>query len=241
MKTLGPNLTLLGVAAFAVVLLAVNATHPAAASQAAASQAAASQANTSEPTPPSIIVAAAPAPIPTDAATVAPDPPPPSPVRQAVFAGRTTGKEATVAIAVEDGTAVAYVCDGHKLEAWLTGTLSGDRLALAGPRGAALTGTVTGNNAGGEITVGSRHWPYSARIAGKPAGLYEGRSDVRGVPARIGWIVLPDGVQVGVLSAAGANPQPAPPLDVATLAAQVDGVSVPVRALTGADPLIHPR
>ena len=39
------------------------------------------------------------------------------------YAGRTAGNEVTVAIAVKDGRAVGYVCDGKKIEAWLEGTL----------------------------------------------------------------------------------------------------------------------
>jgi hypothetical protein len=116
-----PILTLLSVAASAAVLFAVNATPPAPAPRTAAA-------------PMSVRENATTA---TATAKAALDPPPPIVVRQAVFAGRTAAKEATVAIAVKDGTAIAYVCDGRKVEAWLSGILNDDRLALAGPGGAA--------------------------------------------------------------------------------------------------------
>ena len=44
----------------------------------------------------------------------------------------------TIAIAVKDGKAIAYVCDGKKIEAWLDGTLQGDTLALTGKGGASV-------------------------------------------------------------------------------------------------------
>jgi hypothetical protein len=219
MTSRGPVLTMLAVAAFGAVLLVVNATHP----EAVATAAAAAK--------PAVTAAATPAPTPSPVVA----PPPRPAVAQAVFAGRTAGKEATVAIAVKDGKAVAYVCDGKKVEAWLDGRLTGDTLELTGPGGATLTAKATPDTAAGEVTVGARTWPFTARAAGRPAGLYEGRSDVKGVASRVGWIVLPDGAQVGIRTVAGADPQPAPALDPVALAAQLDGAPVQVRALTGAE------
>ncbi|GAA1847799.1 hypothetical protein GCM10009836_29290 [Pseudonocardia ailaonensis] len=184
---------------------------------------------------------AAPAAAAAPAATTAPPPtaPPPSStppvpvVDQAVWAGRSPGREVTVAIATKAGRAVAYVCDGRSIEAWLDGTLTGDRLELAGPAGR-VTGTATRGAVTGEITVGDRRWTFDARAAGTPAGLYEGRADVRGTANRIGWIVLPDGTQVGLTRSAGTV-RPAPPL--VSGAADLDGVPVTVRALTGTEPV----
>lgn len=51
---------------------------------------------------------------------------------EAVFTGRSSGNELTVAVGVKDGRAAGYLCDGNKVEAWLEGTLSGDQLSLHG-------------------------------------------------------------------------------------------------------------
>ncbi|HXV91723.1 MAG TPA: hypothetical protein VD813_00385, partial [Pseudonocardia sp.] len=71
-----------------------------------------------------------------------------------------------------------------------------------------------------------------------PAGLYEGRADVRGVANRIGWIVLPDGTQTGVASGGGEK-TPAPRLDPGSPdGTTLDGVPVQVRSISGADSVV---
>ena len=39
------------------------------------------------------------------------------------------------------------------------------------------------------VTVDGKEWPFSAKGVASPAGLYEGRGNVDGVAARVGWIV----------------------------------------------------
>jgi hypothetical protein len=215
MKRLAPLLTLGAVAVLAGTLLAVNIAATPTASRPAAAPAAA----VAETGPP-----------------VAPPPPPTTPpvVAEKVYAGRSAGNEVTVAVAVKAGRAVAYICDGKQVEAWLQGDLTGATLTLTGANGARITGTVDERGSLGTVAVGGREWPYSAKAVAAPQGLYQGRSDVRGVAAKIGWIVLPDG-QVGI-STSGGESRPAPPLDPADLGGVVvDGSPVTVTALTGAD------
>ncbi len=216
MKRYAPLLTLAVVAVLAGTLLAINvASTP-------TTGAAAAAATTTAP-------AAAETPAPAAAPTTAPPV-----VDQKVYAGRSAGKEVTVAVAVKDGKAVAYICDGKKVEAWLQGALAGANLTLTSPNGASITGTVDDRSSSGTVAVGGKSWPYSATAVQAPQGLYQGRSDVRGVAKKIGWIVLPDG-QVGVETTAGVS-VPAPPLDPANLGGVViDGSPVTVTALTGTD------
>jgi hypothetical protein len=137
-------------------------------------------------------------------------------------------------VAVKDGKAVAYICDGKNVEAWLQGTLTGANLTLIAPNGSTITGTVDDKGSSGTVAVAGKSWPYTATAVQTPQGLYQGRSDVRGVAKKIGWIVLPDG-QVGVQTAAGVS-VPAPPLDPTNLGGVVvDGNPVTVTALTGVD------
>lgn len=205
-RRLGPLLTLLAVVALAVALLGVNT------------------AVESAPAPAPV---AAPAPAPTQA-----PPTTPPPAIEAAFAGRTAGNEATVAIAVKDGRAVAYVCDGKKVEAWLEGTADGPTLSLQGPDGATVTGEVSDGAVFGEATVQEKRWPYSAALATPPAGTYRGRVSIAGVQKRIGWNVLPDGSVTGVVSDANGV-APAPLLDPAARTASLDGVPVEVELVIG--------
>ena len=145
------------------------------------------------------------------------------------------GNEVTVAVAVKDGRAVAYVCDGKKIEAWLEGTLVGDQLALRGAKDATITGTVTEAATLGSVSVGGKQWPYAAQGVQAPAGIYEGRASVRGVATRIGWIVEGSGRVTGGARAAGSpEPAPAPPFDPAAPGtASLEGVPVSVTAVGG--------
>ncbi len=160
-------------------------------------------------------------------------------VTERVYAGRSAGNEVTVAIAVKDGRAVGYVCDGDEVEAWLEGTLAGDTLTLSGTDGGAtITGTVTDGASLGAVTVDGTEWPFAAQGVEAPAGLYEGRADVRGVATRIGWIVDGAGNVTGVASAGGQR-RPAPALDPADPeAVTLGGEPVAVTALDGADAVI---
>lgn len=229
MKRYGPLLTLLVVAVLGGLLFVVNRagdpannTTPAAAAATAPAAAAATTTPKAPPAAPTTTTPAAPA-----AAAV-----------QRAYAGRSSGNEVTVAIAIKDGRAVAYVCDGKNIEAWLEGKVTGETLSLTGANGATITGTATAANSLGTVTVGGKQWPFAAKTVEGKAGLYQGRADVRGVVNRIGWIVLDDGTQTGILTAGGER-KPAPPLDPANLGSvTVDGVPVTVEQLDGNDQVV---
>jgi hypothetical protein len=172
-------------------------------------------------------------PVPPAAAPAAPA------VAKAAYTGRSAGNEVTLALAVKDGRAVAYVCDGKKVEAWYEGTLTGADLQLSAADGKpGITATVTDAATLGTVTVGGKDLPFAAEDAASPAGLYEGRAAVRGVLTRIGWIVDDDGKVTGVANAGGTR-RPAPTLDPSDpTATTIDGVPVTVTALDGADRVI---
>ncbi|TDO44836.1 hypothetical protein EV651_13120 [Kribbella sp. VKM Ac-2571] len=145
----------------------------------------------------------------------------------AVYAGKTTEREATVAIAVKNGRAVAYVCDGRRLEAWLTGTFRDNQVAVRSRTGERLIAAVAAKSATGFLTLRGRTLRFAINVAGPPAGLYRSASKSR----TIGWIVLPDGSQVGVDN--DGTPAPAPRLDPARGVASVGGVRVTAQSITG--------
>jgi hypothetical protein len=230
MTNRGPLLTVVSTVTLALVLLGINmSSEPVPEQNAAASSAEA----TVEP--------AAPATTPTAAPTAAPTAGAPAVAAagfpaEAAYAGRTAGNEATLAIAVKDGRAVAYLCDGKSVEGWLEGTVDGTTLDLKGADGAAVTGTLTDGAVFGTAAAKGEQWAFSAAAAQAPAGAYRGAVSVAGVTKRIGWTVLQDGTVTGLVSAGGAT-SPAPALDPAARTSALDGIPVQVSALTGTDAL----
>lgn len=152
---------------------------------------------------------------------------PPAAANPAVYIGRTAGREATLAIAVNGAKAVAYICDGRRVEAWLTGTFTSGQLVLRSRTGERLTGVATAKDASGELTLRGRSLRFTAIVTGPPAGLYRAKNTT----STIGWIVLPDGSQVGIDN--DGTPAAAPPLDPATRSATVNGVAVSAQSIDG--------
>lgn len=186
------------------------------------------------------VAAAPPTSAPPPAATAAPAPAAPA-VAQKAYAGRSSGNEVTVAIAVKDGRAVGYICDGKHIEAWLQGKVTGSTLSLKSADGAStIVGTVDEAKSLGTVAVRDKQWPFAAKGVTAPAGLYEGRVSVKGVLNRIGWIVLPDGSQTGLNQQGGALVA-APVLDPThPESVTVDGTPVAVRTIGGGDAVIAP-
>jgi serine/threonine-protein kinase len=144
---------------------------------------------------------------------------------RATFVGHVDNDAGTLAISLRDGVAIAYICDGDKVEAWLKGTAAAGRLSLSGKNGAAITATFDAVRARGRVSVIGATNTFSIGLAKKPSGLYRTAAKVRNAKVVGSWIVLPDGRQVGVLTE-GAKIGPAPALDVAGRTATVDGTAV---------------
>ena len=230
-----PLITLLTGAALGVVLLVASmladpSGKPASYSAAAAAATSAPPAATeTAPAAPSSPAPAAPSPT---AVTTAPV--------KATYAGRVGGGGGSVAVSIHGSQAIAYVCNGSSVEAWLSGTASGGRLTLTGKNEAVLTGNYDSRRAFGNVSADGITYAFSVYTVKKPSGLYRATADVRGAKIKAGWIVLPDGTQVGSLESDANSATPAattaPMLDVATGTATFDGVvlhAIPVSGLTG--------
>jgi serine/threonine-protein kinase len=150
---------------------------------------------------------------------------------RANYAGRTKGGKATVAIAVRDGRAIAYVCDGVRAEAWLLGNVADGALNLTSDAGDRLIARLGDGQATGRVVLGKQRWAFRVPTVQRPNGLYRANATVGGVRFRGGWIVLPDG-QTGVANGSG-DPGPAPPLDPNAGTVTIDGTQVPVAAVSG--------
>jgi hypothetical protein len=231
MKKYAPLATLVAVVLLAAGFLAVNILgNPKNQQAPAAARTTVTGPAAVGPTAPAPAAEPAPQPSPEAAAPI---------VAEKAYTGRSSGNEVTVAVAVKDGRAVAYVCDGKKVEAWMEGSLKGGTLSLAG-KTSSIAGTVDEKATFGTVVVDGKEWPFSAKGVAAPAGLYEGRGTLAGVASRVGWIVDGDGKVTGVISAVGGgNARPAPALDPSAPAATtIDGTPLTVTAIDGATTVI---
>jgi hypothetical protein len=201
------------------------------------SQTGPTEAASSTPVPAATSPAETPKSPPKTAPVPTPEPSPPEPTEppkptataqlNAVYAGRTANREATVAVAVKGAKAVAYICDGQRLEAWLTGTYAAGQLNLRSKTGERITATVSKNTVTGTLTLSGETLQFTIAQAGPPAGLYRAKNS----KSTIGWIVLPDGSQVGIDN--DGSPAPAPRLDPTSREATVGGAAVTAQSITG--------
>jgi hypothetical protein len=195
MRTRGPIVTLLSVVVLAFALLAVNMFGMFSGRTRAADDAA----RPADPTPAAL---AAP---PPSAPTAFPD--------RVSYAGRTSGRkagEATVEIAIRNGTATAYLCDGAKLESWLQGSVSGSSVALRGKGGDELTAELRPAGAGGgpslagSVTLAGGRWPFTAAPGKAPTA--QRRADQNAASA-----TRPDVAKPAPAAPPPAAPPPAAP------------------------------
>jgi serine/threonine-protein kinase len=82
------------------------------------------------------------------------------------------------------------------------------------------------------VTATGRDWTFSVGKVEAPSGLYRASVDVTNATVVGGWIVLPDGRQVGTQRKGGAV-SPAPPLNVANGTSVLGGATVTVTAIDG--------
>jgi len=140
------------------------------------------------------------------------------------YAGKVDGRGASIAIAVRNGQAIAYVCDGAKLEAWMQGPAGDGQLALTGKNGATVTGRHDGATATGTAVAGGRTFTFTVKMVQAPAGLYRIADKVADAAVNGGWIIA-DGEQTGTLTVNGVTTA-APPLNTDTGETTVNGVVV---------------
>jgi len=177
----------------------------------------------------------APAPAPTDTEEPTPEPtyseePTPEPSPEPVtYVGRTDDEAAAVAVIFNGDEATGYVCDGVT-EAWLNGEVADGELELSG-EDAELTASFDDDAVTGEVTAGGQTWSFEIEYVAPPEGLYRvADSILGGAEVDGGWIVLPDGTQVGLLTVGGKS-RPAPELDTGAGEVTVGDDTIPVDRL----------
>jgi hypothetical protein len=234
-KKHGPVLTLLAVALFMAGMFALDMTKAkrAAAVYVAALPAvpsgAAAPASTSVSPTPAVTTSASPKPTATGSASST------HPVAsgfpfQAAYTGWTAGHEASIAIAVKANRAVAYLCDGRRVEFWLRGKAEGGVVTLTGKTRDAVTGRLRAGTVSGAVSVGGRQLAFSARLTAPPGGLYT--ATVAATQARVTWIVRADGGQTGLQLRDGRGVS-APELNPTNRLTTVNGTRVRATAVAG--------
>ena len=159
---------------------------------------------------------------------------------KADYAGHVQGGAASIAISIHGGQAIAYVCNGSAIESWYQGTAVGGVLLMTGKNHARLSAIYDFGKVTGDVLAHGTDYRFAVSEVHKPSGLYQAIAVVRGATIKAGWIVLPNGTQVGSLEpnpdAAAPSATRAPVLDVAAGTAQ-DGSTVlsakPVSGVTG--------
>ena len=224
-----PLVTLLGLVAAFAIMFGVNM----------ASSAPRGSYASPSPTPPASASPAAPTSAAPSSEPPSPTPPPSSTPsaseteveklpNKVVYAGRTEDDSAAIAVAVLGDKAAAYLCDGRNVEAWLSGKVVGNEISLTGKNGAALEARLVHGALEGKIELADKELHFLINEAEPPAGLYR----ARGAKTTIGWIVLPDGSQVGIQTT-GEESAPAPKLDPDNPEVTVDGESLQGEPVSG--------
>src|SRR5689334_21549324 len=80
------------------------------------------------------------------------------------FAAKITGSRAYIALPARGDQAIAYVCDGRRVESWLHGSTAGGLLSLTGPHGGRIIGTLDGGLASGSFRLSTGSWQFQAPV-----------------------------------------------------------------------------
>jgi hypothetical protein len=209
MKIRGPILTLVAVAVLGIGILLVNMSKE----KSGPMDNPYSQSTTTA-------AAAAPAAPPTAPST----PPPPAFPAKADYVGKipTANGTITLEITVQGDKAIAYGCDGNKVESWLRGSAVNGTVSLANKdKTSHLDGRLEGTAIVGTLSIGEKKWDFNAPLALPPAGLYV----YENAGVRNSWIVDPDGGVTGVQRREDGSTAPAPTLTTEGIA-NVDGIEV---------------
>ena len=161
-------------------------------------------------------------------------------VVEAVYAGRSSGNQVTLAVVADGDKAAGYVCNGRTVEAWLQGSVQGDQVSMTGLHGAGLTGSLSGLALFGTVTPGAGlSFPFSAELSPQPAGVYQARINGRraGHQDRLGG--APDGTQMGV-AVADTTKHAAPPLDLSNDSFALGGARFTASDVNGDQTVVSP-
>lgn len=140
------------------------------------------------------------------------------------YAGKVSKGPAYIAVAVKGKTAIAYLCDGKMDEAWMQGAANKASLKLTGKAGATLTAKYSKGYLTGTVKT-KKEWTFRVKAVKAPSGLYRSTATVRNAKVVGGWIIS-NGKQVGMVSRSTGVESPAPPIDLSSGTAIIDGATI---------------
>jgi FAD synthase len=82
---------------------------------------------------------------------------------------------------------------------------------MSGPGNSSLSGVVNQQALSGQISTPTGQLAFLAQAAPPPSGVYRAEIQINGSEVYLGWTVLPDGTQLGVIDT-GQGTSPAPHL-----------------------------
>ncbi len=123
------------------------------------------------------------------------------------FVGSVDGTDAYIAVVTSGSAAMAFVCDGEKMWAWMDGTVDNGKLDMTGADGAKLEATVDGD-AGikGSLTMtGASGKAFTAVAAAPGEGVYRTVMTKDGQEMTLGWIIRTEGARGLLRTSGGTN------------------------------------
>jgi len=205
MKASGPLLTLGAVAALGIGIVLANVAQE--------HQPTTGDKPIAQPATTTAVTMAAPAP-PPPSTPPRPSTLPPAPFpAKANYVGKipTSSGVITLEITIGGDKAVAYACDGNKLEVWLRGGAQDGVVSLANKANTSrLEGHHEGTTVVGTLWIGAQNWDFTTAAVQRPAGLYVYRQG----NTRSSWIIDGNNAVTGVQRQADGSTSPAPSLSV---------------------------
>jgi hypothetical protein len=112
------------------------------------------------------------------------------------FVGQVAGSTFFIGLVIQEGQAVAYLCNGEDIGEWLKGSVSDGQVTLSNPNGTNLTASLDGRNVRGTVALlGGQSFSFEAVPAKANTGFFrlvETEGDSRTVS---GWILTEAGLR----------------------------------------------
>jgi hypothetical protein len=123
------------------------------------------------------------------------------PASYRLYTGRVTGMDIQfVGIAIIDGNATIYICDGQadkgtvSIAEWFVGSVIDNAVKVTAPSGNIVEATLTDTTADGKFTFkNGTVAAFSLQVSNGDTALYRSEFTVGAIKFVGGWLVLPDG------------------------------------------------
>jgi len=123
------------------------------------------------------------------------------------YVGALNGSAAFIALVIQNGVAVVYICDGDQISEWFGGSVSNNQLDFTSAKGTHLTASAAADSVSGTLSLaGGQPLAFVAQTAVEgQTGLFRFKGDQDNVTYTTGWIVTQTGARGETNSANGAQ------------------------------------